>query len=541
MPAPTLDAAHLSTAVLANDVTKSYAGRTVLHGIDLRAAPGHRVGVVGENGAGKSTLLRLLAGLETPDSGTIERPADFGYLPQEPEMAGTVAQVLADALAPLRRAVLRVETLSAAMVHNAAAAAEYARVLEWAELHDAWDADRRTELAADRLGVSGIEPDRPVQSLSGGERSRLALAAMITTRPGCVLLDEPTNHLDDAAMDLLEEFLSGLPGIVVAASHDRVFLDRIATEIVDLDPTAFGTDGRGGRRYGGGFSQYREHKAAARRRWEITRLLDATRIDNSSIAHNRGPRDNDKFIYSFKGGKVDRAVARRVHDAQRRLAIAERTQVRRPPRPLVFRGRLTGAAAELNPPEMSIRVSDLLVAGRVSVPLLDVRSGERLLLTGPNGSGKSSLLAVLAGRLRPSSGSVRVSAGRIGLLEQDVVFDDPNASALTTFTAAIGAADANDDPDDAAADQLTALGLLGPREIGAPVGTLSVGQRRRLALAILVANSPDLVLLDEPTNHISLALAAELEEALGTSPGTVVVASHDRWLRRRWQGPAHAM
>jgi macrolide transport system ATP-binding/permease protein len=440
--------------------------------------------------------------------------------------------------------------LAAAFLHDPSCATEYSSALEWAELHDAWDAERRTELAADRLGISGIDPDRPVLSLSGGERSRLALAAMITTRPGCVLLDEPTNHLDDAAMELLEEFLTGLPGIVVAASHDRVFLDRVATEIVDLDPTAFGTDGRGGRRYGGGFTRYREHKAAARRRWElayaaqqteIAELRDAARIGTSSIAHNRGPRDNDKFIYSFKGGKVDRAVAHRVHDAQRRLAIAERTQVPRPPQPLVFSGQLSGVSSAADTPEMSIRIRDLHVSGRVSVPLLDVRSGDKLLLTGPNGSGKSSLLAVLAGLLPATSGNVAVVAERIGLLEQDVVFRDSDASALATFIGAVGERTArNDDPDDAVG-QLTALGLLSPREMGSPVGALSVGQRRRLALAILVACSPDMVLLDEPTNHISLALAAELEDALGTSTGTVVVASHDRWLRQRWQGPAYAM
>jgi len=564
MPAPTLNNTatlnHPAVAprrpnpnastLLALDVTKSYARRTVLHGIDLRAAPGHRVGIVGENGAGKSTLLRLLAGIEAPDSGVIERPVEFGYLPQEPELFGTVATVLADALAPLHSAVRRVETLSAALVHDPSTAAAYAAALEWAEQHDAWDAQRRTELAADRLGISSIEPDRPVQTLSGGERSRLALAAMITTRPGCVLLDEPTNHLDDAAMDLLEDFLLGLPGIVVAASHDRVFLDRIATEIIDLDPSAFGTDGRGGRRYGGGFTRYLSHKAVMRRRWELTyaaqqaeiaELRDAARIDTSSIAHNRGPRDNDKFIYSFKGGKVDRAVARRVHDAPRRLAVAERTQLPRPPQQLAFRGQLTAAAAELGGPELSIRIRDMHVPGRVSVSLLDVRAGDKLLLTGVNGSGKSSLLAVLAGRLRPTGGSVAVAAGRIGLLEQDVVFDDPHASALATFADAIGAADGYDDPDDAAAELLGALGLLRPREINSPVGSLSVGQRRRLALAILIARAPDLVLLDEPTNHISLALAAELEDALGTSPGTVVVASHDRWLRQRWQGPAYPM
>jgi macrolide transport system ATP-binding/permease protein len=350
-------------------------------------------------------------------------------------------------------------------------------------------------------------------------------------------------------MELLEDFLSALPGIVVAASHDRVFLDRIATEIVDLDPTAFGTDGHGGRRYGGGFTQYRDYKAAARRRWEATyaaqqtqiaELRDAARIDTSSIAPGRGPRDNDKFIYSFKGGNVERALARRVHDAQRRLAVAELGQVPRPPRQLVFRGRLSAARSELGAAQTSVRIRDVHVPGRVSVPLLDVRAGDKLLLTGSNGSGKSSLLSVLAGRLRPSSGIVEVAAGRIGLLEQDVVFPDPDASALATFADAIGAAATHDEPD-AAAELLTTLGLLRPREIGSPVGTLSVGQRRRLALAILIAGSPDLVLLDEPTNHISLTLAAELEEALGAALGTVVVASHDRWLRRRWQGPAYPM
>jgi len=158
MPATTLNhtavTPHRSTpntaTLLATDVAKSYARRTVLHGIDLRAAPGHRVGIVGENGAGKSTLLRLLAGVETPDSGVIERPVDFGYLPQEPEMFGTVATVLADALAPLHSAVRRVETLSATLAHDPNSAAAYAAALEWAELHDAWGAQRRTELAADR-------------------------------------------------------------------------------------------------------------------------------------------------------------------------------------------------------------------------------------------------------------------------------------------------------------------------------------------------------------------------------------------------------
>ncbi len=170
---------------------------------------------------------------------------------------------------------------------------------------------------------------------------------------------------------------------------------------------------------------------------------------------------------------------------------------------------------------------DLLVAGRVRVDRLDVGPGDRLLVTGPNGSGKSTLLGVLAGEVVPTRGEVDVAARRLGLLPQDVVVLDPEQSAVDAYRAAAG-------PD---APPLGELGLLHPREQGTAVGALSVGQRRRLALATIVATGPDLLLLDEPTNHISLALASELEEALGTSVGTVVVTSHDRWLRERWDGP----
>ena len=547
-PAP---AAFPSTSPLmplrALDVTKSFGTRVVLDGIDVLAAPGQRVGVVGENGVGKSTLLRILAGIDAPDAGTVDRPRELSYLSQEPWFAetATVADVLADALAPLRRAADAVEGWSARLSDDAGAADRYAAALQFAEQHDAWDAERRAAIAADRLGLAALAGDRPVGTMSGGQRSRLALAALIAVRPVCVVLDEPTNHLDDAAMELLEDFLIGLPGVVVAASHDRVFLDRVCTQILDLDPSAFGTDGDGGRRYsinrsaGAGFTDYLRLRSEARRRWdrayleqqrEITALRGAAAVDTTSIAPGRGPSDNDKFIHAFKGGRVDRTLARRVHDAQRRLAIAERQQLPKPPGPLRFHGSL-GAAGGTGG-GIVVHVTDLVVPGRVSLERLDVAEGQHLLLTGLNGSGKSSLLSVLDGRLRPGRGVVRVSARRVGLLEQDVNFTDPDATARSTFDRAAGGD---------AVDTLIGFGLLPPRAIDTPVGALSVGQRRRLALAILVAATPDLLLLDEPTNHISLALATELEQALGASTGTVVVASHDRWLRRRWEGPVQSL
>ncbi|MGH3360071.1 MAG: ATP-binding cassette domain-containing protein, partial [Nocardioidaceae bacterium] len=308
------------------------------------------------------------------------------------------------------------------------------------------------------------------------------------------------------------------------------FLERACSDIVDLDPSAFGTDGKGGNRFGGGFGAYVDAKADARRRWEqtyaeqqaeLTELRRATRVGTPAVAHNRGPTDNDKFIYRFKGAGVDRTLSRRIRNAEQRLERAEREQVRKPPPLLRFRGDLTGAA-DTNQVAVSIR--DLVVHQQVRVDHLDVPSGERLLVTGQNGSGKSSLLAVIDGRTRPDSGSVVVGARRVGMLVQDVRFSRPDVSARQTY------ADALDD----AAPGLGTLGLVHPRELATPVGELSVGQRRRLALAVLVGRCPDLLQLDEPTNHISLSLATELEEALASSPGTVVVASHDRWLRKRW-------
>jgi macrolide transport system ATP-binding/permease protein len=517
--------------LVADELTKRYADRTVLDGLGFVANPGRPVGVVGENGAGKSTLLRLLAGLEEPDSGGIVRPTELGYLSQEPILPGraTITETLAQALAPLHEAVQRVERL-ASQLDEPHAVAEYARTLEWAEHHDAWDASRRAEVAAAHLGLGGLDPDRWVSTLSGGERSRLATAALITRQPECVLLDEPTNHLDDAAMEFLEQFLVALPGVVVVASHDRVLLDRVCAEIVDLDASHFGVDGAGGNRFSGGYSAYLQSKRAARERWEqafaseqeeLDALRRAARTTARQVAHDRPPKDGDKFIYKFKAGKVQATVRRRVRDVEQRIEALEGNAIPKPPRRLSFAHPLTGTSAR----PACVRLRDVSVRGRLTVPRLDVAAGEHVLVTGANGSGKSTLLALLAGRLPADSGTVEVSARRVGLLPQDVRFSRPELSASQVYDQLTGST-----------VPLRDLQLLHPRELTRPVGVLSVGQQRRLALAVVAAMRPDLLLLDEPTNHISLSLANELEEALGHSPGTVLVATHDRWLRGRWTG-----
>jgi macrolide transport system ATP-binding/permease protein len=523
--------------LVARDVVKAYGDRVVLAGVDLLAQPGQPVGLVGENGVGKSTLLRLLSGTEEADAGSIARPADLGYLPQEPDFPAdvSVTQVLEGALAPMHDAVARLETL-ADRIADPGVASAYDDTLAWATVHEAWDADRRADLTVQRLGLADVDPHRPVAALSGGQRSRLALAAVAIRRPECLLLDEPTNHLDDDAMQLLEELVTSLPGVVVAASHDRTFLDAVCRVVVDLDPAHLGVDGSGGNRFSGGYTEYLAAKRDARRRWEeafeaqqqeLDELRLAARTTARQVAHNRPPRDNDKFIHHFKGQNVARTVSRRVRDAERRIEVIDRDRVPKPPAPFGFRGL---PAPERRSTGLVVSARDLVLAGRLDVPRVDVPAGGRLLVTGANGSGKSTLVKLLAGELQPSSGWLSVRAHRIGHLPQDVTFSRPERTARDAYDAATGTP-----------YPLEALGLLHPRELARPVRVLSVGQQRRLALAVLVARRPDLLLLDEPTNHVSLVLAEELEAALDTFPGTVVVASHDRWLRRRWTGGVLAL
>jgi macrolide transport system ATP-binding/permease protein len=517
--------------LVARDISKAYGDRVVLDGVDLIANPGRPLGLVGENGIGKSTLVRIIAGAEPPDSGSVSKPADLAHLDQEPAFAedASIGGVLDEALAPLHDAVARLEVLAGRLA-DPAAADEYAELLAWAERHEAWDADRRAKVAAARLGLGTLERDRPVAVMSGGQRSRVALAALITRRPECVLLDEPTNHLDDSAVAFLEEFLISLPGVVVVASHDRAFLDNVGAAIEDLDPSHFGIDGEGGSSFSGGYTDYLGAKRDASRRWEQAFLaqqdeLNALRVASKTTAravapHNRPPRDNDKYIYGFKGANVARTISRRVRDTERRIEVLERERIPKPPKQISFRGFSDSDRTQHG---LVVFFRDLVVADRVHVPRLDLAGGDRVLVTGANGSGKSTLLKVLAGDLSPSSGAVEVSARRVGYLPQEVTFTRSDRTPHEVYDAATGSP-----------TPLGDLGLLHPRELSRPVGVLSLGQQRRLALSILVARQPDLMLLDEPTNHISLTLAEELEEALQRSVGTVVLASHDRWLRRRW-------
>ncbi|NSC22501.1 ABC-F family ATP-binding cassette domain-containing protein [Streptomyces albus subsp. chlorinus] len=555
----------MPTQLTASAVSKSYEGRIVLDEVSCALSAGERAGIVGENGSGKTTLLRLFAGQETPDQGEIVAHAEggIGYLPQEDALPSelTVQEVIDGAMSELRATERRLRELEAAMTAgDESALQEYGELLTVFELRGGYEAEARVERALHGLGLGVLPRERTVGRLSGGERVRLRLAALLAASPEVLLLDEPTNHLDDAALRWLEEHLRSRRGTTVAVSHDRTFLERVATMLLEVDG-----DRRKVVRYGNGYAGYLAQKAAARRRWaeayenwraEAERLRETAATTARRVAPGRAMKDGNKMAYDRAGGRVQQSLAGRVRNAEERLRRLLADPVPPPPAPLHFTPPLRATAANgagqpssgshgagsygagphgagprgAGPRGAVLDAEGVAVAGRLARTGLTVAPGERVLVTGPNGAGKSTLLDVLAGRLEPDTGRV-ARRGRVGHLPQEpVVGAAPGATLLDAY------AQGRPGPREEHAERLVSLGLFGRERLEVPVARLSTGQRQRLALARLVTEPADVLLLDEPTNHLSPALVEELEAALDVYDGALVVVSHDRRLRERWRG-----
>lgn len=578
--------ADASTQLRVDGVSHTFGAHRVLTDITFTVPPGDRVGMIGENGSGKSTLLRILAGTLTADAGTVRAIASggdqprIGLLHQEPPFSPSesIASSLEAAIAPIRAAVDEVDRRARSLAdhpEDSAAADAYALALDAAERADAWDVDARVDAMLAGMGLAEIPRDRLSGTLSGGQRARLSLAWVLLNAPDVLLLDEPTNHLDDQATEHLLRVLERWRGPVVFASHDRAFLDEAATALIDLDPAPrqhADTDGLvqdgtgtaiGVTRFTGAYSDYLTARADERRRWEqryrdeqaeLSRLRAAVRTDHVVGHADWKPRTEQRGAQKFYSDRNAKVVSRRVNDSRSRLEVLEARQIRKPPAELRFAGLTAavrwddaGSGKPTRPrlgraalPGPIITATGLEVSDRLARIDLAVSSGERWLLTGPNGSGKSTLLHALSGRIAPNRGGVTVREGvRIGMLEQDVDLPDPHGrgparTVTEAYLDGVGAARAEAVP-------LATFGLIAGRDAHRPVGELSVGQQRRLALATLLADPPELLMLDEPTNHLSLTLVDAIEAAIAEFPGTVIIASHDRWLRRRWEGRVIAL
>ncbi|MEV6681653.1 ribosomal protection-like ABC-F family protein [Streptomyces erythrochromogenes] len=519
------------------DVTKSYGTRTVLDQVSFTVRPGEKAAVIGENGSGKSTLLRLLAAAEPPDTGeiTVSFPGGTGHLAQTLDLdpGHTVQDAVDLALADLRDMERRLRAAEEGLADASPAGLDaYGELLTAYEERGGYDADARVDAALHGLGLAGTTRERTLGSLSGGEQSRLALACVLAAAPELLLLDEPTNHLDAAAVHWLEEHLRAHRGTVVAVTHDRGFLERIATTVLEVDRGA-----RTVHQYGDGWPGYRAAKAAARRRaeqehadWlvEITRTEDllgaaANRLATTGKDPRQGFGKHRRSHEAKLGGQV-RAV-------RERLAHLRRNPVPAPPELLRFTAALPAAdGVDQDAAAPLAELDGVAVGDRLRLDgLLTVGPRERLLVTGENGAGKTTLLRVLAGDLEPDAGAVRRPA-RIGYLAQELPARSTRLPLLDAFAAG------RPGPPEEYARPLLALGLFREEDLHVPVAALSAGQQRRLQIANLVTRPADLLVLDEPTNHIALDLVEDLEAALAAYPGAVVAVSHDRGFRRRFPG-----
>ncbi|MER8084933.1 ribosomal protection-like ABC-F family protein [Streptomyces sp. NPDC094048] len=529
---------HARAQLTMKDVSRSYGDRTVLDQVSLTVRPKDRVGVIGENGSGKSTLLRLMAGAERPDSGEIavRFPGGTGHLSQTPALAPghTVQDAVDTALAELRTLEREIraaeETFSGAAAPDDHRLAAYGDLLTAYEERDGYRADARVDAALHGLGLGHLTRARVLGTLSGGERSRLALACVLAADPELLLLDEPTNHLDLRATTWLEERLHAHRGTVVVITHDRTFLERTTDVVLEVD-----RDLRGVVRYGDGWADYRTAKAAARRRWaqdhqewldEVARAEELVSATGRSLA---GTGKDPGEGWGKHRRSHEAKLSGRVRAARTRLEGLRRAPVPAPPRPLRFRADIAVATDGEAEPGPLVALRSVAVGDRLRLPELRVDPGQRLLVTGPNGAGKSTLLRVVAGDLTPDAGTV-LRRARIGYLPQELPVRPTRRSLLATF-----AAGRPGHPDEHAGS-LLGLGLFRPEDLTVPVAALSIGQQRRLALARLVTRPADLLVLDEPTNHLALSLVEEVETALAEYRGAVVVVSHDRSFRSRFTG-----
>ncbi|MGL5817589.1 MAG: ABC-F family ATP-binding cassette domain-containing protein [Phycicoccus sp.] len=535
--------AHLQAKGLAG----GHAHRTLFDSLDLTVAPGDVVGVIGANGAGKTTLLRILAGDLAPLEGSVTTaPGDafVGWLPQEHErlrgesVAGYVARRTG-----ATAATVAMEQAAAALEGGDSRVAEdvYASSLDHWQATGAPDLDERLPTVLADLGLD-VDPDVAMTSLSGGQAARAALAALLLSRFDVVLLDEPTNDLDLAGLERLESFVRGSRAGVVLVSHDREFLARVVTRVVELDLAQ-----RQVAVYDGGHESFLEERAVARRhareaydefadrKADLVARARTQREWSSQGVRNamRKSPDNDKIR---RRAQVESSEKQAQKVRQMESRIARLTEVEEPRKEWQLRfsvGSAPRSSAVVATLDSAVTTLGSFTFGPAS---LQVSAGDRIGITGANGAGKTTLLRLLLGRLRPDDGRASLGASvAVGEIDQARTGLDDDLPLGEAVEAVL--------PRMTPADVRTLLAKFGLRahQVASPVRRLSPGERTRAAMALLQARGVNLLVLDEPTNHLDLPAIEQLEAALDAYDGALLLVSHDRRLLenvrldQRWQ------
>ncbi|MFF0558284.1 ABC-F family ATP-binding cassette domain-containing protein [Streptomyces sp. NPDC004266] len=523
----------MTATLVAKDLAAGHGERTLFAGLDLVVAPGDVIGLVGVNGAGKSTLLRLLAGLDTPEEGELRLSpptAAVGHLPQEPERrtGETVREFLARRTGVAAAQTAMDEATQGLVDGTPGADDAYAVTLErWLNLGGA-DLDERAEEVADSLGLT-VGLDQPMTALSGGQAARAGLASLLLSRYDVFLLDEPTNDLDLEGLERLESFVKGLRAGTVVVSHDREFLTRTVTKVLELDLAQQQIT-----LYGGGYEAYLEERDTARRHareeyeeyadkkaaLEGRALMQRNWMDKGVRNARRKASDNDKIGRKLRGEASEKQAAK----ARQTQRMIERLDVVDEPRKEWELRMEIAAAPRSGSVVATLREAEVRRGDFAFGPVtLQIDWADRVAVTGANGAGKSTLLAALLGRLPLDSGdSVLGSGVVVGEVDQARKLFHGTETLLEAFCAAV--------PDTEPAEVRTLLAKFGLKAVHVlrPATTLSPGERTRAALALLQGRGVNLLVLDEPTNHLDLPAIEQLESALDSYTGTLLLVTHDR-------------
>lgn len=523
-------------------LTKAFGSQTVLDNVSFVLNRGERAALVGPNGAGKTTLLRIIAGSEQPDAGSVrlDAHATLGYLPQGFITAGeeTHATVTLDGL--VRQAVQEWSDARAAMDMLAERLAmepthavllnQYSDAATKFEELGGYEVEARIADVLRGLGLDKVRADLPLERLSGGQRTRAGLARLLISDPNLLLLDEPTNHLDVSALEWLEKFLSEYSGAVLMVSHDRVFLDRSANQILELDDATHQLTS-----YHGNYSEYEaEKKRELEQQWaawqdqqvELLRLTESAKHLRGIAKFRPGGKadTNDKFAKAFFANRSKATVGRAKNIEKRIERLQSEEKVDKPTAGYAMKldfGDETARTGQivLTLEDIGIRFGEKWLLRDCSAVL---RHGERIALVGANGTGKSTLLRVIVGEMEPTVGRVQLGSNvRIGYMPQEQETLDPQQTPLGLVRSLLPI-------DETDARHMLHFFMFQRDEVFTPIGKLSYGERARLVLAKLVAERANVLVLDEPINHLDISSRERFEQALETFPGTILVAVHDR-------------